>query len=104
MKRTKKCPKCSSLRVGLLSSQPEISGEYHGTIARPAVVVALTRPGFWLTKPKPVTERAGTLEAYICTECGYHESYVVAPTEMPWNSVEHFTFLNPEVEEQGPYR
>jgi predicted nucleic-acid-binding Zn-ribbon protein len=104
MKQTKQCPKCRSLRVGFLERQYERSGEYDSDYERPAVLVEETRRAFWSGKEKLVTGRFGSLEAYICTECGYHETYVVDPQNIPWDRVAGFHFLHAEVDGEGPYR
>ena len=73
------------MRVGHLESQERYIG------------IAVYR---WHAKEFP----AGELEAYVCTECGYYESYVRHPSDVPWNKLSGFTFLHPDTDSEGPYR
>ncbi len=36
----------------------------------------------------------GAITVLVCTECGYHESYVNAPSEVPWNDLEGGVWIN----------
>ena len=99
MKKNKQCPKCHSLRVGWLESQPDLSGETHVVRKRP--VAAVTNEGFF---GNTYLSKVGVLEAYVCTECGYYESYVSSPGDTPWDTLRDFHWLNPEIESDQPYR
>ena len=96
MKRSKQCPKCESRKVGYINHQPEGDGE--GFRWR---VVARVREPQRHGSPRP---RIGELEAYVCTDCGYYESYVRDPDRTPWSELSGFRMLNPEPESEGPYR
>jgi hypothetical protein len=47
----------------------------------------------------------GVMTAFVCTECGYQESYVNSPGEVPWNDLEGGVWLNPDAPDAtGPFR
>ncbi len=99
MKASKQCPKCHSLDVGVL----EVAALPHGTEVlefrpQPAGVV---RRKSW---PMPVFIPMGRLEAWICTACGYYETYVKDPSQVPFNDLYGFRWANPPSEPKGPYR
>jgi len=116
MKSNKQCPKCKSLRIGLLSTQgPDdtLKGESeivdvrtrggHGHISNPFAI------GLGPTKATTETvtrtvESFHELEAYICADCGYFESYVRTPDEVPWNDLVSFRWVNAAPPREGPYR
>lgn len=111
MKRTKQCPKCDSTRVGYLPYQPDNessfveAGVLHETshLSRDRVLGR----GPVLPETWSKAERApliGQLETYVCTECGYHETYVQAPREFAWQQVQGFRWVNDEPPPQGPFR
>ena len=90
MKKTRKCPKCESLRVGHLAVVLD-KDDYKGT-PRSLGVAVVDNPGFFSL---PTVDRnAARVEAYICTDCGFFEEYVVHPERVPWTSLENFTLLN----------
>jgi hypothetical protein len=99
MKRSKQCPKCGSLRIGHIEVQPDMSGDIPRPGPRPA---GHTFKEVWLEGKRP--HGVGVLEAYVCTECGYYESYVVDPQKVPWGQLGGFRMVNPEPEPGGPYR
>ena len=119
MKRTKQCPKCGSVRIGHIPEQPDADD----VIARPdhpaldpslpavgaASTVAMRTLGISIDSVETGTWRygrtkpmLGRLEAYVCTECGYHETYVASPRDVPWEKVSGFAWVNPS--NDGPYR
>lgn len=98
MKNTKQCPKCDSRRVGQITYQPDADGG-----GRTAWRV-IGRPRYSDAADKLDTAHLGLLEAYVCTECGYHESYVKDVESVRWSELSGFRLLNPEAESDGPYR
>ncbi len=91
MKKSKQCPKCDSLRIGYLESQPD--KEEYGCYTDQVVGRK--------TGKIPV----GLLEAYVCTDCGYHETYVKDLPDVPWEKIDGFRWVNPpQQDEPGPYR
>jgi predicted nucleic-acid-binding Zn-ribbon protein len=116
MKRTKQCPKCHDRRIGHLESQPDLDWSLPGnaderldeklryakTVSpRPIAVGSETvDTGMW--KWNELLPLHGFLEAYVCTACGYYESYVKQPETVPWTKLEGFAWVNEA--ETGPYR
>lgn len=111
MKVSKQCPKCRSLRIGRIGSQPDtaVTTEHKGaTIAvsgaseraaglGPTVDTGMLRWG-------EVATLVGSLEAYVCADCGYYESYVVDPAATRWDLIRDFAWLNEPGAGAGPYR
>lgn len=88
MKASKQCPKCKSLRIGYLETQLDLAH------AGPAQGYVGKGPGsIWRH------EFIGALEAYVCADCGYHESYVKDVAAVRWERVEGFRWVN---EDPGP--
>jgi predicted nucleic-acid-binding Zn-ribbon protein len=88
MKKSKQCPKCESLRVGILRGvredkllYPKSDGTYSGSTA-----ADIDR------------------DAFICTECGYYESYVRHFDSVLWDELYDFQWMNPKPQPDGPYR
>ena len=115
MKRTKKCPKCDSLRIGHLAFQIDHDDTTRGPVeSYPGA--AITKPakrllgyqdkmldtGFW--KYGDVHPLVGPLEAYVCTDCGYHETYVVEPRNVEWAKLVGFSWVNSDAPSSGPFR
>ena len=96
MKQAKQCPKCNSRRIGYVNYQPDADGDFF----RWRVIAQVRQPQGY-DSPRP---RLGELEAYVCTECGYYESYVRSPESTPWEQLSGFRMVNPDVEPDGPYR
>ena len=72
MKKSKQCPKCESQRIGYLESQTDQAlYQTHLEALKRGAGHRLERG--WILE-NPVME--GTLEAYVCTDCGYLESYI----------------------------
>lgn len=100
MKKSKQCPKCHSLKIGLIEKQIDRSGEYDTSRSR--FVGEHKVPGLLWGQND---ERVGTLAAYVCTACGYFESYVNGPESVPWNELVDFRWLNPAPpDSEGPFR
>lgn len=113
MKRSKQCPKCQSLRVGYLAAQADADDSFHSEGKHfSRAEEATNRPvghsdqivetGFWAFGD--VRLLLGELEAYVCVDCGYHESYVKSPESLEWESLRGFSWVNPPQSGDGPYR
>jgi predicted nucleic-acid-binding Zn-ribbon protein len=98
MKASKQCPKCSSRRVGYLENVLDLNQAYPEAYS-PAVValdVARGRDG--------VHEARGKLEAYLCADCGFYETYVKDPASVPFEDLAGFHWLNETPGTGQPYR
>lgn len=97
MKANAQCPKCQSLKIGILENLWDSIGpekDQKETIGR-------TRwggPVFFTQVPR------GEVEAYVCTECGYYETYVKDPSSVPFESMVGFRWINEPAPPEGPYR
>jgi hypothetical protein len=49
-------------------------------------------------------EAVGALEAHLCAECGYFETYVTAPASVPYDELKGFQWVNDPPPEGGAYR
>lgn len=116
MKRSKQCPKCQSLRIGHLAFQVDANDvlvardeeQDHQFInaARQAVSrsLGIRRTAIRIAEVGKVLPVVGQLEAYVCTACGYHETYVRDPKAVAWDDLQGFTWVNSEPPEDGPFR
>jgi hypothetical protein len=115
VKKTKQCPKCSSLRIGYLAEQPDVEkvidradgvGPFTPEIDTATRAVGHSaqtyETGFW--DHNDIRLLLGSLEAYVCTDCGYHESYVKDPGSLEWEQLRGFAWVNPKGDDAGPYR
>jgi predicted nucleic-acid-binding Zn-ribbon protein len=115
LKKTRQCPKCSSLRVGYLAEQPDAEkvldagdslGPFTPEIDASSRAVGYSAntidTGFW--DHGHIRLLIGKLEAYLCADCGYHETYVKDPDSVAWEKLRGFAWLNPETDGSGPYR
>lgn len=101
MKKNKCCPKCDSLRIGYLPEVPDSVGG--GAYGRQGLGDSTSPPkGLW--QEINHTGEYHYVEAYICTECGYMETYAQSPGDIPFERLKGFTWVNPEQPEEGPYR
>jgi predicted Zn-ribbon and HTH transcriptional regulator len=82
MKATGKCPKCKSARIGHLDMQLDMVGQYGGTPAIAAV--GLTQDD----------KKAGMFEARVCVECGFYETYVKGPAQVPFEQMKGFRWAS----------
>lgn len=96
MKASKQCPKCSSLKVGSLETVPDYS---HGSAVSPAVAGLSAPSDFW-----GIQKGFGLLEAYVCAECGFFETYVKDPATVPFEQIVGFRWLNETPDSKMPYR
>lgn len=116
MKRSKQCPKCQSLRIGHLAFQVDANDVLvHRdqredlqfiTAARQTVsrTLGLARTPVTLGDGSTALPLVGQLEAYVCTDCGYHETYVRDPKSVAWSDLQGFTWVNSKPPEDGPFR
>lgn len=88
MKRKGVCPKCQQRRIGRVERVFDDG------------VKAQRYLGL---KGGLFKSRAGRVEAYVCTACGYFEEYVVAPEQVAWEDLEGFTWHSVDGGE-GPFR
>jgi hypothetical protein len=92
MKQRRRCPKCQSVRIGHLDRLPDTLGPE----------TRVTWRHLALVKENDKLRPTGRLEAYVCTECGYLETYVVEPHRVPFEKLEGFSWVGDTV--GGPYR
>lgn len=123
MKRTKQCPKCESRRIGYLAKQVDANDLVVMPDTRklpPDVPIAMNTLAqrvpprmVGISKERietgaftygTVSPLLGQLEAYVCTECGYHESYVHDPSAVRWTDLVGFSWVNDPPVSEGAYR
>jgi hypothetical protein len=113
VKRSKQCPKCQSLRIGYLTRQVDIDDRIAQDKVPVTVAVAATRHLGILDEVRgeeTLFEEAryrplvGPLEAFVCTDCGYYETYVKDLKKIDWDKVIGFSWVNPKPPEDGPFR
>jgi len=92
MKQSRRCPKCTSTKIGYLESAVDRGGEY-GT-DNYAAVIGESRDRDWV----------GLLEALVCTECGYYETYVKNPARVAFTEIKGFRWVNAQPPPGAPYR
>ena len=98
MKTTRQCPKCKSLKVGYLEA---IADHIDTARTQPQHLGAVAHKVNWaMSRVQPV----GQLEAYVCAECGFLESYVQAASEVPFDKLPGWVWLNPDAPSNEPYR
>jgi len=100
MKSSKQCPKCDSLKVGHLPTVPDEADDY-GVLASTIGMIEKVS-GKWLKVFR--SQKVGMLEAFVCTECGYYETYVKQPQEVRFGAIAGFSWVNPRAAAQGPFR
>ena len=100
MKKSKQCPKCDSLRIGCMNIHP--GGDRVGMMKDVEVVLETEgKKQLWFADKQEI----GDLEAFVCTKCGYYESYVRSPERFNWEALEGFHWVNPPPQDgPGPYR
>ena len=87
MKNSKRCPKCESLDIlilGGIGPAAHLQGDPQPPLAR-----------------KTTTRR--TADVWVCTECGYAESYFEAE-KIDWSKAVAIRLVNPKPPVEGPYR
>ena len=75
MKRTWQCPKCAGTRVGYFD---EVSDADR---IRGARTLDRSDKESWI---------AASVEAFVCTDCGYFEEYVKDAGNVAWDKLPHF--------------
>jgi hypothetical protein len=117
MKRSKTCPKCQSIKIGYMEYQPDandvVGAKTSGLGANSAHIQhggqVITRA---LGVSKEPTRLAsgnawplyGRLETYLCTECGFYETYVADVKKVEFEKLHGFVWVNPGTEPEGPFR
>jgi len=104
MKATKQCPKCDSRRVGHLATVHDQLVHEHTPKSRWAFTtrkVGIAESKGWF---HTYAKGQGGLEAYLCADCGYFETYVKDPASVPFDKLQGFSWCNPESVDAGPYR
>lgn len=88
-----KCIKCGSLAIGHLEQRYDETGKPLANFT-PAVlgVDATTWQGI------------GLLEAYVCTDCGYLETYLKDPSATPFDKLKGFRWVNEPAPRRGAFR
>ena len=102
MKFDKKCPKCSSDKIGHLVSTLDRENTSTGGVR--SVVGQADKEGTFKGATVMPGDLWGSLEAYVCTECGYFEHYVYRPEQVPFELLKGFSWVNKDHEPQGPFR
>jgi predicted Zn-ribbon and HTH transcriptional regulator len=82
MKASKQCPKCRSTRVGALA-EALYDDDYQVGVHYKPLPVGVTAKGV-----------VGRLEAYLCADCGYYETYVKDPASIPFEAIQGFRWVN----------
>ena len=97
MKRTERCPKCDSSKICVVDvpSGCEVVGFF---MHQPVGMAVEER--FLGSSYVPV----GQLESWVCTECGYLETYVKSPSTVPFEQIAGVRWVDPPAPEEGPYR
>jgi len=103
MKQSMQCPKCDSLRVGYLETVPDHDDSGPGQPEAQSIGFA-PRPGKapWGTADIHWVQHF-LVEAYLCADCGYVETYVRSPRAVPYDQLKGFHWINPQAPEEGPY-
>lgn len=87
MQTTKRCRCCNATELGLLAALPDTIGSEQEVVPQ---VVGITQEG----------ERVGKIQAIVCTQCGLLEPFVASAREVPFESIEGFSWLK----ESPPFR
>lgn len=97
MKNTGVCPKCSSQKIGYLENviyRSEALVDGHTVVGHcPAPLgIERTQSGglIKVIKEGPV----GKLEAYLCTSCGFYETYIKDPESIQYENMIGFKWVN----------
>ncbi len=98
MKKTKVCPKCNSQKIGYLENVIHrteavvMSHEVRGHCPAPLGRTESESGGFIkVIQEGPV----GQLEAYFCCSCGFYETYIKEPSNVQFETIIGFKWLNP---------
>jgi predicted nucleic-acid-binding Zn-ribbon protein len=119
MKRSKQCPKCESRRIGHLDFQPDANdvvalrgneeqADRTAHIASSDQVImralGISRDPTLLSGLSFAWAFYGRLEAYVCADCGFHETYVADAKSVDWERLQGFAWVNPDAPRAGPFR
>ena len=98
MKKTGVCPKCNSNKIGYLENviqrtEADIGSQaVRGHCPAPLGIERSGSEGFLkVIKVGPV----GMLEAYICSSCGFYETYIKEPSSVSYDSIIGFKWISP---------
>jgi len=83
MKRSRRCPKCDSSRIGHLDHLPDTMGS-ETEIGEQAIGLVVRNSG---------AQKVGRLEAYVCADCGLLEVYVHEPAAVPFDEIVGFEWV-----------
>lgn len=93
MRASNKCIKCGSLAIGHVARRyDETNDRKEGFTTQVLGVLGNRRIG------------VGPLEAYVCTDCGYVETYVIAPATVQFEQIRGFSWVNEPDPQRGPFR
>jgi hypothetical protein len=93
MRTSSKCIKCGSLAIGHLSRRFDHTAERGAELKTATLgVIGTTRQG------------SGILESFVCTECGYLETYVADPSTVRFDQLRGFRWVNEPNAQQGTFR
>ncbi len=88
MKRTARCPKCSSTRIGHFDTVRD--ADRHGEQTRKLAYEAELEGNLFTGT---LHHHMAEVEAWVCTRCGFFEEYVKDPGLVPWDKLSSFTFV-----------
>lgn len=89
IKTKRRCPSCHSSRIGVLEGVRDSSVDH--------LVVGQLATGL-------LRRNVGTIEAYVCTECGLYQPFIRHPRTIPYEQLQGFHWLAPRPAAGGPYR
>lgn len=89
MRNSKRCPKCGGSKIGHIPTLYDADDTAAADNYRPEAAGLAFEQGWLNVKSKPV----GQLEAFVCGDCGFHETYVKAPQSVPFESIHGFRWL-----------
>ncbi len=92
MRTSNKCIKCGSLAIGHLPRIYEEGGRNEALQTSTLGFIGTTKRG------------AGPLEVFVCTACGYFETYVKDPGNVPFEKIRDFRWVNDPNAQRGTYR
>ena len=99
MKTSKQCPKCESRRIRYLENTYDYNTDDSAQLHAPEPVGVVPKEGWLFTKNIPT----GQLEAYLCGDCGYYETYIKNVADLPLEKLLGFRWVNSDEVEAGPY-
>lgn len=93
MRTSNKCIKCGSLAIGHVERRFDNTGDRKvGFTSAVLGVIGTTVQG------------VGVLEAFVCTECGYLETYVKDLAMVPFEQIRGFRWVNEPNAQRGGFR